>query len=528
MLIREFTGGINTKAAPSLLAINECLECSNANVDTGILESFRAPKPNPDIEPSDEGIYFFKNKFSFHPKASIFTILLGTAFRADGKNSIQKSKDGEKWYNIAIEEPKVMPTIEMGKLNPQAEVPSPKPEDWGELFGNDFIWCYTYFNQNDGTESAPSPYSNKTTIGKFEEAVEGEGGHQARWIASKAIVKNLKASSDPQVTHIKLYRMGAGITNFRLVTTIPNVNGDLTDNVPPSQQNTEIQTIGYKVPPIVNFITSAYGLLLGSKDNILYYSDENLSTIWNPLNYIQFDDNIVGIGVTAAGILVYTLYRVYIIQGYNSLTFSKQLLVDNIGCISPYSIATNTTEVIWQGQDGFYSYGLNGLVNLTYNRLVPTDEVAISNTISNAIYYCVFPERILVINMRLGGIVYYIDIPATSITNALNKPHIIYNNEVCTFDGKSMELTWKSGWLVGSGLTKYKNYKVIYVFSLGTFTGEVYIGNDLVATIEFNQGLTEIKVNQANRTGYYLQLAIKGVGRVFEVEFVAEERQNGR
>lgn len=391
----------------------------------------------------------------------------------------------------------------------------------GELYGDNYRWCYTYYNANDGTESAPSPYTDATTIGELVET-----STSTYWRNSFATLDGIKASRDPQVTNIRIYRIGQGISDFRLVMELPNTDASVVDNVSSYNLGEACTTIGYTVPPIVSYLTTAYGMLFGCKDNILYYSDDGVPTNWDPLNYIVFDDTITGIGPTSAGLLVFTKYRTYIISGNSATNFYKQLLYDNIGCISGKSIVTSGSECVWQGQNGVYLFS-NGITNLTLGKIGSTLDTITSACISDGSYFGIMQDKIICISFLLNYAVGYITLAnVDNIINAENKPTFIIKGETCTFDGAPMKLEWQSTWLQ-TGLTLYKNYKSVYVYAEGQMDYEVYIGSTLAASGSLDDGTTtEIKVSQALRTGYYMSFKFIGTGKVYEIQYQSEDRQN--
>jgi hypothetical protein len=73
-----------------------------------------------------------------------------------------------------------------------------------------------------------------------------------------------------------------------------------------------------------------------------------------------------------------------------------------------------------------------------------------------------------------------------------------------------------------------KNYKVFYIYVIGTIQFKLYIDDTLAITKHLVDGLNEVKPPQELRYGYSVQLEFYGTGEVIEVEYKAEGRQNGR
>lgn len=393
-------------------------------------------------------------------------------------------------------------------------------ETHGELAANDYRWCYTYYNANDGAESAPSPYTDATTIGRYDNS----GGY---WLNSSATLGNIKASKDPQVTHIRVYRIGDSSQRFRLALEIPNRDAIVIDNTATKFLGDMCPTIGYTVPPIVNTLATAYGMLLGSKDDTLYFSDENNPLLWNPLNYIKFDDNITGLGTCSLGILVFTAFRTYLISGNTATSFYKQLLYENIGCINQGSIVSTATECIWQSSVGIFRLGAGGLQNLTLNRIGINLETIHASTVTADCYYGVTDTKIICINFNLGGAIYYIAIAdITGIVTANNSLTVVKARKLAAFTGKPMSFTWRSNWLQTS-MTLLKNYKSVYVYAEGDVDYKIYVSNKVAAQGKLRNGdVSDIKVDQLRRNGYYMQVEFSGTGTVYELQYISEDRQN--
>lgn len=389
----------------------------------------------------------------------------------------------------------------------------------GKLGAQDYRWCYTYYNANDGTESPPSPYTAATSIGML---------NGSSYIYSYALLTNIIPSTDKQVTHINVYRIGDGVTQFRLITQIENKESTLLDNFHPSQQGHSLTTIGYSAPPKVNNLTIQNGLLIGSFENRVHFSDSYVPTVWNPLNYILFDDTVTGIGSCQVGTLVFTEEKTYLVSYLGQPNVMRNLLYENLGCISGNSVASVNGYCIWQGKEGIYSYGGGGLVNVTLTSLGKLSSQIKSSCTTQDCYYGLLEDKILCINFSLNMAAYYIEAKgATSIAVVNGVLTYTTGKEVYSYDGSPAKLHWKSTWLQNV-LTIIKNYKNVVVYSTGGLMYKIYVGEKEVATGTLQQGVTDIKVAQANRLGYYIVMEFEGVGEIFEIQFLTEENQNAK
>lgn len=518
MIISNFSGGLNTKLHPAIIADNQAIEFENIDIMSGVLKSLKEPKTQ-DIIATNPLPFYFKNNWSFSQANTSYARLLSTAFRAyDDK--LEKSLDGKTWVNLWIKPPQTAPEVEAGDLYPDGD------SNAEGFYGDDIYYCYTYYNINDGSESAPSPLSAKITIGK-----QTSGG-DSHWIKGQAVLTILK-SDDSQVTHINIYRLGGGITSFQLAKQINNMSAKIIENTTNDLLGDNLKTIGYIAPPLVSYICAYYALLFGvsyNNSNILYFSDEANPMTWNPLNYIVFDESIVGLGSSQLGLLVFTEYRVYIVYGTTSSEFQRYLLFDNIGCVSHNSIQSYKGSVIWQAKDSFYIFDGNNCRNLTLTTLEALDNIVISSCMSNEIYYGVFDNGdIITIDFRFAHT------PITILTNqnaegifpALNKVFITSGDKLLDLFGSENDrvLKWKSKQYTDNSITTAKNYKYIYIYCEGDFMLKIYTDNTSPATeIKLVSGFNQVHVGATKRIGYFIQFEIEGRGQIISIDYSDENR----
>lgn len=526
MKLTNFLGGINTKFIPNLIQDNECQYAENVNLATGALTNINKLKS---IDKATNKIpYFYDNKFNFYNEDSVFTEVGEVLYIADG-GVIKKTLDNNI-YQLIIDAPvtTIAPTIL-------------EPDDNSNVYGEKIQYCYTYYNEKDGSESAPSGFSGYIDVG---ELTTDKAGTNTIWQKlSRVKLTNIKKSTDPQVTHIKIYRKTSLTGVWSNIFTIKNENAELIDNVAPetSASLPQLQTFGYNLkvsynltpPYAAKYITAYEGVLFasgtGRNKNWLYYSESYSPYIWGT-GAIKFDNEITGLGTISTGILVFCKHKTYILYGsVGSLT--KQLLLPHTGCIAGNSIVNTSAGCIWQATDGYYIY-TNGLQNITYSKLAQKDlKPILAACADDECYYALQTDgKILCINSRLNFAIYYYD--AKDITGICVGNGILHCSDgknLLTYTGDNADIKFVSKHYTENSISAYKNYKTIYVYSEGILNMKVYIDNRLVADVPLNkQGLNEVKVDQANRTGYYLWLEITGQGSVKEIEFIAERRQNGR
>ena len=132
-------------------------------------------------------------------------------------------------------------------------------------------------------------------------------------------------STDPQVTNIKLYRIGGTLTSFSLVVTLPNNTGTYTDNAIDVDLPGDILTSqnAGQAPSGLKYLTSANAMFFGALGDKLYFTEVAYVNNWSPYYFIDFDEPITGIGATANGLLVFTEYTTHIITGTSPTSLSN-------------------------------------------------------------------------------------------------------------------------------------------------------------------------------------------------------------
>ena len=523
MLMSKFFGGLNNKLDPTIIDDNQSVVSENIDIISGVIKSLNEKKLQEDVEVTDMQPFYFKGNWNFHHQYTSYARLLSVVFRAyDDK--LEKSLDNITWDNLWIVPPETAPDVTQGELYEQDD-----DSAYG-FYGDEIYYCYTYYNENDGTESAPSPIAPSIKIG---EAVE-DGSDEAQ-LKGRALV-TVKASSDKQVTTINIYRLGGGISSFTLSKQIANISAQVVDDTANDSLDTTLETTGYVSPPEVSYICSYYAMLIGvgvGNSNVVYYSDEANPMVWNPLNYIVFDEDIVGLGASQLGLLVFTSYRVYIIYGTTSTEFQRYLLFDNIGCKSHQSIQSYKGSVIWQGDDGFYIFDGNDCTNLTLSTIDTLEGTVISSCFCKQIYYGVLDDgNIITIDFRINGypVTYITGQTATGIFAAENEVFIVDDLKLYSLHGSDeyRTLKWKSKQYSNNEQTTCKNYKYIYVYCEGEFILRLYVDGILANEVELKSGINCLQSSSQHRLGYNIQFEFEGKGKVIAFDYSSEARQTSK
>ena len=121
-------------------------------------------------------------------------------------------------------------------------------------------------------------------------------------------MSNIVASSDPQVDKKRLYRVGGNVATFTLVATLDNAVTSYVDEISDTDlSSTLLQSTTYDTAPGgLKYLTEAYAMLFGAVGPKLYFTPIGVPNAWPATNYIDFSEDITGIGVVANGLLVLT------------------------------------------------------------------------------------------------------------------------------------------------------------------------------------------------------------------------------
>lgn len=379
-----------------------------------------------------------------------------------------------------------------------------------------YQYVYTFYNNKDGAESAPSELSAELEVN------------------SGAISVSLpSASTDTQVTHKRLYRVGGDLATFTMVAQLDKSVTVYVDKL----SDTEVDgrplesSNYYEAPEGLQYLSEAYAMLFGAKGSSLLFTPVGKPNAWPPEYEIQFENDITGIGVVANGILVFTRFKTYIVTGTGPTTLSQQSLSGDHGCIAFESIQeASEGTVIWASLDGLCTSSGNNVVSLTKTRLGAVELKPVSSAVYDETYYCHNEDgTTLVWDYRFQSIVKWLNLGIESLTKCCSylygykegKLYFLYK------DTNNLTLKYKSPLLVEGAFSENKTYKKVYVRSEGDIILNIIIDNNIVASFNLAGADThQLQIPQHLQRGYSIQFEVEGTGTVNEIEYVAGPRQN--
>lgn len=505
MLLQDFSGGLNTRLAPSLIAPNESQVFTNIDASSGSI------RPLKDNTLYTTGInkyftyYYAKSQFYSKTTESSFVEYRDILYMTNLEGNPTKY-DGVNEYRLGIAKPTVKPVLS-----------HVAPEDMVTYPEGDYTYTYTYYNSIDGTESAPGPISDLVT--------GSDGPINILFDAP---------SPDPQVDKIRLYRLGGAVTQYSLLVELPNAPVDCTDTTLDIDLagSTTLETITYDSAPTgLKYLVESYAMLFGAVGDKLYYSTIALPNVWPATNFLDFDDVITGIGAIQNGLLVFTKFKTFIITGNSPETFSKYLLDSSQGCISHYTIQFVKGTLLWLSEDGICSSS-GGLIEVvTKDKLGKIALTGIQNAqVHDGVYYLLHSTGMLVLDFRYNSMIRKVVCNASWIGTYFDKLFLQYTDnlyEACSSE-TPLEYHYKSGVLTEGQYTNYKIFKDFYIKYNGDINLKLYIDGRKMNDINLtgNKCYNLKAVNHAS--GYGLEIEIQGTGEVSEIQYTALGRQNGK
>jgi len=383
-------------------------------------------------------------------------------------------------------------------------------------FNGTYQYVYTYYNSADGTESAPSDVSAELELSSGSVQLTG-----------------LTASTDPQVTNKRIYRVGGNIAQFSLVAEITNATTSYTDNLNDTEIDGRLLESDnyYEAPTNLKYLTESYAMLFGAVGSQLRFTPIGIPNAWPPEFSIDFKTTITGIGQVANGLLVFTRTKTYIVTGTGPTSLSQQLLRGDQGCIAHESIQeANIGTLVWASTDGLCLSSGNDVKNITKFALGETLLSPTSSAVVDEVYYCHNSDgKTLSWDYRYTQIIKWLDLGITEILTANSLLYGWRDGQLYNVFKGSNDLTFKylSPRYIEGSLTETKTYKKFYFRTEGDIIIKILIDDVLVVTKEFTSTDThEVQVPQPQQRGYYVQFEVSGTGQLLEIEYVTGRRKN--
>lgn len=498
MELQTFNGGLNTRLAPQLIATNEAVEYNNIDNSSGTLKSVHH-NSNTGIILGRYAYYFEAESMWISSSTKRHYLEYQQNLYYTESNAVPKYTDGTTEYLLGIS----APTLKFGVSTSSS----------GILTGT-YTYVMTFYNSTKGVESQPTPVSHEI-VADLQSITLGD-------------VKphSLEVSSDPQVDARRIYRVGGNLTSFSLVDTIDNVVTSYVDNtadvdIPGDDM---VATDYRQAPSGLNYLVEAYGIMFGAVDDKLYYSVTGSFTYWPATFFIDFPVTITGIAVIGIGVLVFTIYKTYIVTGTSRRTFSKRLFSADQGCVTFDSIQNVKSTLVWISTDGICVVAGALVVVVSRDKIGTVNLVIKDSAFHNEVYYALKSDNsIIAYDFRFTSIVKELNLPVTALVVGQDILYGYFNEGAYRelFVGNEQEVfTYKSPKLVDGSVTRRKIYKSVFIANNGEFELRIFITDELVLTkVIKGTGITEVKIPENKKDGYSIQFSLVGVGEILALDY---------
>lgn len=531
MQINQFNGGLSVRLDPSLIAINEATRYINIdNTDTTLSSAKTFTSTTNEAR---DHFYKFNDRWLSSYIDRDYIEYDSVLYFTEQDNKPQKTSNGITFNFLGISAPPEQPLFEVDGVTPvldgsgnqivgpRAVADDPEGSESPISALNLTVqYCYTYYNNNDDTESAPSPLGNELSL-----------------VAGKVVVlDNIKPSTDPQVTHIRIYRLQGGVgSEFQLALQITNNLTTVRDAVSSTSLTTVLDTEDNQAPPVgLKYLVEAYGVLFGASNNLLYFSKTGKPNYWPATQFFKFKSTITGILPVQNGIFVFTLANAFMLVGSTIADFEVIPVSTEYGCNSHKSCKLVKNTPVWSCLDGLASWS-NGYIQIISKDKLGRFVKSIKNT-------CVWDEtyflldtsgNILAMDLRFNNLAFKTYDFVESITDIGvfdgDFFGIVAEKVVSMFSGDFLPISWRSGKLAEGSMSMTKTYNIIYVTYSGSFEFRTLINGMEVANKTLTGARTvEVKVPQDMQRGEYIEFDIYGVGKIWEIEYKPVGRTNGR
>ena len=608
MKIIDWSGGLNTRFSPNLIATNESVICNNVDITMGTLTPILGLRSTIRTVPLKHSSFTtFKGTFISEVPGTKFAEYNDTLYIADGINRLRSTKDGINIYEVSLDAPIKAPIVNtMGtKFTLSGYTGKAVPEfttgtydylfvykiktsdiirhkqltfayntlvntagilltlstlegiDYVKMYRN-YLGTYRYVNQTSSgltildnkydiaTSTSVTPsiaelgvrnyvYTYYSSITGFESA-PSKASEDIYIEVNKVDISGLLPSSDPTVTNINIYRLGGTLTDFYLVDTISKTSTTYTDNKSDLQvlDGTLLESRGNAKTKIgLKYLTEYNEALFASVGTKLYFSNPGLVDTWPEVNYINFSDVITGLGVVQNGLLVFAKNKTWILIGNDLTTYSKYLLNGNQGCISGDTIAYVDNALLWLSLDGICTSSGGGIDVLSYPKLGKLNITPKCSVVYDSQYFLFHNTGTIIVDFRNGIKFRTLDILARGAhySTDYDTLYILTTDSIGVKEygnGTALTYQYKTGYIAENGLTNYKAFKDVYIYSSGSINLKTYIDGLKVNDLDLINGLTNFKIAQEHHRGYYIEFELSGTGTVYEIDIVSEGRQNGR
>lgn len=509
MKITDFSGGLNIRVDPILIAINEAVKIENVDNTSKLLVSTKLPK----YLNTAMGSWFYKFKGVFYSSDTPREYL---EYR---ENLLWTEENGymQKIYNK--EQKKV------GLVGPPVGTKLTAVENGaGDIYpkATTVSYVYTYYDSSEAVESIPSEISDELALPAD----------------TQVLVTGFVAPIETNIDLIRLYRRvpEAQQVELTLIAELPITTIEYEDNIEP------VNAIGYILDSLSNYpprfnlrnLIESNGYIYGTLGNKVYYNDGRRADYWPPENSFTFSKTPIGLQETQDGIVVMLPNSCVLFTGSEPSAFSKQPYNTKQGCKNFNSCEMLSEIPVWISNDGICSLSGGNISVITRDKLGKINLDVKNTVVYDDVYYvCLNDGYLFALDLRFTPNIRTFKFQDKPISNIGVFDDILYaviEGELTElFEGLEAPFHYISPEFTEEEAANIKQYDNIYIRAKGDLELRILIDGVEVSSYKLKgDKVFEENVPQEKQTGSSIQFDISGVGTVKEIEYKVLGRLNGR
>ena len=372
-------------------------------------------------------------------------------------------------------------------------------------------YLMTYYNKDLGIESIPS--------------------EQTREISSSGTLfynlSNFNQPTDPQVTHIRVYRIGPISASYIRVAEIEVSEEDTTvmDFISSLEVDGVLDSVdNYPPDADMHSLVESNGTFFGLVGDEVRFSTVGEPDYFPPANSFKLRENGTALQPTFTGVLIFTSHLTYLLSGTDITNFQLTLVTPRQGCISNQSTQIVKSQPIWISDEGVATWQSGYTVVISKSMLGNISLDVKQTAVVDEQYYILTNDGdILVLDLRYSPRFYRL-----SFSKAVDGMHVsdgvlyfsIAGLLATAFTGDSLPLEYKSPDLALNYPDRYKAAKKLYIAIKGAFSVTLNIdGVDTVYAIKSDA----VEINMPIDRYYVANISLKGTGKVHAIDFVEND-----
>lgn len=506
MKLSNFSGGLNIRKDASLIDISEAVGYSNIDNTGELLKSIRNYSVT--SQSVNNWFYLFNTVWQSSNLERDYIEYRGKLYYTENSSTAKKVV-GDATKELGI----IAPTTKLTSVQGAA----------GTISGSDAVlqYVYTYYDSSEGVESAPSPVSDELSL---------TASHKAELTA-------ILPSGNASANIVRLYRTGAGATEFTLIAEIAAGVATYSDNIATVDAiGTILDTLDNQAPRAgLRHLVQAYGILFAAVGSRVYYTKIGLPDAWPSLNFIDVNNDVTGLFPIQDGLLIFTRNGLSILVGTSSANWQLLKVTTEQGCTNHKSCKIVKNIPVWVSEDGICSWQ-NGGVNLVSEDKLGNITLDVVNTAvyKGQYYVCQTDGNLFAMDLRFGSICFKDFDFVGDITNIGLFGGVLYGvvagKVVTMFTAELLAFSYLSPELTEGDASMVKMYNNIYVKAdVETMIVRVLIDGKQVLQQELKDSdIFDLKVPQEKQRGSSIQFQLDGIGTIKEIEYKPAGRENGR